>query len=338
MKRLATSAQLFIDSRKSDRYTPATVENYEKFFSLMLPFFEDKELTIQTWREFMETKKERKNSTKNHYNKCIKAFMNWMVTEEIIAEKENFCKKLGDPLPTEERKNIPSRATARLIVDSIGLRQYTCHARISKKEIDEEYIPAIKLIFNTGIRNGSIGSILGSDILTNVEYPKFYYRDKGGKMGKKIWQNIPVECLEDMKRRSLRGDKPAFKFTNPKYKDEINKLLKESEKLLGLPKTTCHYLRHSYATYVANETPTKIHDLQRLLGHKNISTTMKYIHEDEKHLAEVVRNAIDIEHPELLKQFDWRESVIAILVANGVARWRIACSEDGNIGGINLSR
>jgi integrase/recombinase XerD len=63
---------------------------------------------------------------------------------------------------------------------------------------------------------------------------------------------------------------------------------------------TAHRLRHSYATYVANETDVPIHILSELLGHRKLDTTLKYVSTDDdvlrKNATEAVSSMVDAMH------------------------------------------
>ena len=50
-----------------------------------------------------------------------------------------------------------------------------------------------------------------------------------------------------------------------------------ARKALGIPDATVHSFRHSFATHFI-EAGASLHTVQSLLGHKQITTTMVYIH------------------------------------------------------------
>ena len=57
----------------------------------------------------------------------------------------------------------------------------------------------------------------------------------------------------------------------------LQRLIVVARKELGLPEATAHTLRHSFATHLV-EAGASLHTVQALLGHKNIQTTMVYLH------------------------------------------------------------
>lgn len=318
MQNLADSAKLFIQFHEGKQFTPSTLRNCEHFFGFVLPWFEGKDFNINTWRDFMATKSSKSNHTINQYNGMIKSFLSWMEREEMITPKENFKERI-DKLPTEKRLSVPSREVMAQIVGAIDTKRvYTCFSRITKEEVTE-YVSAMKLMLHTGIRSGAIGSIKGVDIHALDDKPSFSFRNKGGTT-----QTLPIppQCQSDMQERMKWGKQLAFQFkTQSNYQGQMNILLKEGVKLLGLNiEVKSHFFRHAYGTYLANETSAKIQDVSTLLCHSKLETTMKYIHQDMNHLSEVVRDNIGIEVPELMKPGERLDALISRIVSLGVNR------------------
>ena len=64
----------------------------------------------------------------------------------------------------------------------------------------------------------------------------------------------------------------------------VNKIIVSARQKANLPNwVTCHVLRHSFAS-TALRNGTDVLTLQKLLGHKDLSTTSIYLHLDDKHL------------------------------------------------------
>ncbi|MCE5272025.1 site-specific integrase, partial [bacterium] len=62
----------------------------------------------------------------------------------------------------------------------------------------------------------------------------------------------------------------------PVTPSRLGYLLTRACEALGLPRLTPHRLRHTYATWLA-ECGTPIQDIQHILGHKDINTTIRYL-------------------------------------------------------------
>lgn len=151
----------------------------------------------------------------------------------------------------------------------------------------------LKLIYCAGLRLSECLSLTVHDIFGD-ECKLMVRKGKGGRD-----RMVPLapEMVDDLRRywafhrhplllfpNAGRGPCSADKLAqrmhqarNPMPAGSLQRLLVVARKALGIPDATVHSLRHSFATHLI-EAGASVHTVQALLGHKQIETTMVYLH------------------------------------------------------------
>lgn len=223
-------------------------------------------------------------------------------------------------------------ASAKLFfVEMLGREDWTVFSQIRSKDADElpavltrpqviallkhirlrRYRIPIKLIYCCGLRLCECLSLTIQDI--RGDEGKLWVRK--GKGAKDRMVPIAAAMVEDLRRYwsvhrhpllifpnvgrgACHPDKVAERMrraTSPMPVSSLQRLLVEARKELNIPEATPHTLRHSFATHLV-EAGASLHTVQAMLGHKNINTTMIYLHlthrsdQDSRELVETLCN------------------------------------------------
>lgn len=205
-------------------------------------------------------------------------------------------------------------ASARLFfVDHLGHEPWKVFSQVRAKDLDtlpavltreevvlllrhirlRRYRTPIKLIYCAGLRLSECLNLTVHDIQGNDG--KLIIRN--GKGGKDRMVPLSVEMLQDLRAYWSFHRHPLLIFPNvgrgqcrtedlarrmreataPIPVSSLQRLIVVARKELDLPNATVHTLRHSFATHLV-EAGASLHTVQALLGHKNINTTMVYLH------------------------------------------------------------
>lgn len=228
-----------------------------------------------------ELAQEHKPATVHGYIVAVKLFFQWLAAAGIypnIAERVKNAKV--DPY---HKKDPLTSKQAGKVLDSLdletlaGLRDYAI----------------ICVMLTTGLRTKSIELANVGDLGTAHGLPVLYYQGKGHQeKGDFVKLSEPV-CAALSRYLKARGDllpsAPLFASTANRNAGErittrsISRIVKNALHAAGLSsdRLTAHSLRHTAAT-LAIENGATLQEVQQLLGHKNISITMIYLHDLER--------------------------------------------------------
>lgn len=167
-----------------------------------------------------------------------------------------------------------------------------------KEKLLTRDIAIIELLISTGIRIGELSLIKIKDIDINLK--TILIHGKGRKQRSIYLSN--KESLIAIKKwlNYLKTNNDGYLFLN-RYNNKlsihaIERIYQKYAKMANISNTTCHYLRHTFATNMLLM-GANIKTLQEILGHESISTTEIYI------------NIANKEKIQAMKKYNYRNKI-----------------------------
>jgi integrase/recombinase XerC len=283
---------MFIDvkAKSAETYKKATRQfiRYIKERGITEPTRE----TIIAWRDYL--KADHKATTIQLYLTAIKLFFSYL---ELKGLYKNVAQKVkGVRIEKGHKKDNLTAEQSKAVLTEIdtstvkGKRDYAI----------------IALLLTTGLRTIEIVRADLQDLRTVGNSPVLFVQGKGRDEKSeyvKLAPQVDKAIREYLKTRSIKDDsEPLFTSTSNENKGErlttrtISKIAKTSLIDAGLnsDRLTAHSFRHTAGT-LALENGAELAQVQQLLRHTNINTTMIYLHaiERAKNNSEaIVANAI----------------------------------------------
>ena len=213
-------------------------------------------------RFFLAIEKERgiSNATLENARANLSAFFQWMTEDEIIP-KNPLAKIKPTKVPVEVRKPF-----SEIEVDAL---------RSACKTLKERAI--VEMLLSTGVR---VSELVGMEVkdINLADLSVHVVHGKGAK--ERITYTTPVSVKHLQAYISARKEDGPALIYNRSHKvitdSGIRTILNGIARRAGVENVHPHRFRRTFATGLARR-GMDIQEIQRLLGHTNINTTMKYV-------------------------------------------------------------
>lgn len=154
---------------------------------------------------------------------------------------------------------------------------------------NDKHRTILMTLYSAGLRVGEVTQLQAGDI----DSQRMMIRVRQGK-GRKDRDTLLAQRTLQALRQYWRGARPAVWLfpgqpaETPLHPDSIRALFRKALQRTGITKpATVHSLRHSFATHLL-ESGTDLYYIQRLLGHRSITTTALYLHVSRRELSRIV--------------------------------------------------
>jgi site-specific recombinase XerD len=162
-------------------------------------------------------------------------------------------------------------------------------AALLEAEADLKYRALLMTLYSGGLRLQEALQLRPVDI----DSAGMRIRIRAGKGGKERYVMLSSILLATLRDYFKKYKPENWLFfgkakTTPVHPRSVQRMIQQAATAAGIRKrVTTHVLRHSFATHLLDR-GTNLRYIQELLGHRNIQTTMIYIHVRRRTLTDVV--------------------------------------------------
>ena len=203
------------------------------------------------------------------------------VLSVILRQAELYGYRADDSNPCTGLRRYRRPGCERyLSVEEIRRLGAGLHERESAKP---RPVAVIRILLLTGCRQSEIRTLLWEDYRNR----HLFLRDS--KTGPRtVWLSSPARQILDNLPRTSPWVFPAARRVGPMTSDSLYRFWSKLRSEKDLSDVRLHDLRHSYASFALRQGET-VPTIGRLLGHRDPTTTLKYIHLED----EIARKAVE---------------------------------------------
>ena len=278
-------AKKFLVTRKVEGLSDKTLYNYKKFLEIFFFMVKKAPEQVETddityflyWYKRRNPEYEISDRSLDKVLDCLRSFFKWLYYRRHIGFNPaapirpiKYEKRMKEPL-TEEELEIVRR----------------CCITPKEKAL-------VEVFFSTGCRVGEIVNMKLSDVNWNDRTVHIFGKGKKHRTG-----FLNVKSLFALKDYlESREDSNEYLFVSDRKPHDqmhtcgVQKIIRNLAKRAGLSKPLSpHIFRHTTATIMLNK-GASLQDIQIVLGHEEIETTLNYAKVSTKHVQEEHRKYI----------------------------------------------
>jgi len=265
-----------------------TMDSYKSDIKNFLNYTDDEvnidKNMIQSYIKSLQEKEIRQTSIMRSIS-ALRQFFNFLQDEDIITNNPTSNIKLklkNKPLP-----KVLSEKEMQLL-----LSYFDSNRNLKLKAM-------LHILYGSGLRVSELVSLTTDSIIQDEETKRYVIliRGKGNKERIVPINNIAISVIQEyliMKSEKFKFSKylfPSQSKTGHITRQGFAKLLKEVAIDVGIPKekVSPHVIRHAFATHLLSHGADLL-TIQKLLGHKDISTTQIYTHVSNEKIKDLVTN------------------------------------------------
>lgn len=257
-----------------------TLSNYKRFLEIFFNYIkkQPEEIVVDDITYFLYWYK-RRNPDKHISDRsldkvlcCLKAFFKWAYNRNYLNNNPTVALR---PIKYEQKEQ------ERLSESELEAVRRTC---VTLKES-----ALVEFLYCTGCRISEASNVKISDINWNDRTVVVF--GKGKKYGTAFLSIRACFVLQDYINNYRKGDND-FLFTSDRrphgkmHKDGLEKIIRNIKNRSGIDKNlTPHVFRRTMATIMLDK-GASIQDIQKILRHEKIETTLKYAKVNMKHVQE----------------------------------------------------
>ena len=233
--------------------------------------FDPRDITaddVTTYASYLTTVRKAKPATANRKLAALSTFCRWAVQAKILRSDPTRGVQLK-----KQVKNAP-KALSRSDLNRL--------VRKAKQSSNALHLAVILTLVNTGLRVGELIALDRSDVEINARSGQIVVRQGKGSKYREVPLNAEargaIAAYLDVRPQPDRVTDRLFlgQRGEPLTSSGVWRMLDKYARQARLTEVSPHVLRHTFATLLLRESKVDLVTVADLLGHENVSTTMRY--------------------------------------------------------------